>query len=344
MMKYARSFQPEYVLSIGDHFYFNGVVDEHDLRWKKTFEEVYDSEELMVPWYPAMGNHDWNVLPPQVGDDDLPRRGNGWAQIKYGQDELGTKRWTHPDPFFTTEYTTEDGVVVKTIMIDTPMFSGVYTGGRPKPNTDSDGNKCNVYDLDPKCVNNIAPVDPKIAAWAWEWIEKELENSNNADYLFVAGHYQVVDTEGIYDYEIFRKLEPLMEQFNVTAYFQGHRHTMEHAQRSPKLQPENETITNNVHYFTFGAGALLDTGAEMAYVLTGEIRPEVACHPRNEPNDFDNGSAICHKYWFTKKYAGGFGAVNITKDRALVSMISSEVDNLTDAYKVEYSFDIKPRK
>ena len=62
------------------------------------------------------------------------------------------------DPFFTTEYTTEDGVVVKTIMIDTPMFSGVYTGGRPKPNTDSDGNKCNVYDLDPKCVNNIAPV------------------------------------------------------------------------------------------------------------------------------------------------------------------------------------------
>ena len=65
--------------------------------------------------------------------------------------------------------------------------------------------------------------DRKIAAWAWEWIEKELENSENADYLFVAGHYQVVDTEGIYDYEIFRKLEPLMEKYNVTAYFQGHR-------------------------------------------------------------------------------------------------------------------------
>ena len=144
-------FQPEYILSLGDHFYFNGVVDEYDLRWKKTFEDVYDSEEMMVPWYPAMGNHDWNVLPDQI---DAPSRGNGWAQIAYGQKEFGTKRWTHPDPFFTTEYTTENGIVVKTIMIDTPMFSGVYTGGRPKPSAAG----CNVYDLSPLCVKNISPV------------------------------------------------------------------------------------------------------------------------------------------------------------------------------------------
>ncbi|CBY33663.1 unnamed protein product [Oikopleura dioica] len=306
MMKYAKRNKPEYILSLGDHFYFNGVVDEYDLRWKKTFEDVYDSEEMMVPWYPAMGNHDWNVLPDQI---DAPSRGNGWAQIAYGQKEFGTKRWTHPDPFFTTEYTTENGIVVKTIMIDTPMFS-----------------------------------DEKIAAWAWEWIEDELKNSEDADYLFVAGHYQIIDTEGIYDYEIFRRLEPLLEKYNVTAYFQGHRHTMEHAQRSPQVQPEGEQLTNNVHYFTFGAGALLDTGAEMAYILTGDIRPEVACHSSNEANNWDNGQAICHKYWFTTKYNGGFGAVNITKERAQVSMISSESADLTESFNVEYSYDIKPRK
>jgi len=337
MMKYAQRNKPEYVLSLGDHFYFNGVVDEYDLRWKKTFEDVYDSEEMMVPWYPAMGNHDWNVLPDPI---DAPSRGNGWAQIHYSEKELGTKRWTHPDPFFTTEYTTENGIVVKTIMIDTPMFSGVYTGGRPKPSAMN----CNVYDLRPQCVKNVAPVDQEIATWAWDWIENELENSENADYLFVAGHYQIIDTEGIYDYEIFRRLEPLLEKYNVTAYFQGHRHTMEHAQRSPQIQPEDGTMTNNVHYFTFGAGALLDTGAEMAYILTGDIRPEVACHSSNEANNWDNGNAICHKYWFTTKYNGGFGAVNITKERAQVSMISSESEDLTDSFKIEYSYDIKPRK
>jgi tartrate-resistant acid phosphatase type 5 len=131
LMKYAKINKPEYVVSIGDHFYFNGIESVQDRRWERTFEEVYDSEEMMVPWYPAMGNHDWDKLPEDTEGDRL---GNGWAQIEYSAH--GTGRWTHPDVFFTTEYTTADGAVVKTIIIDTTVLTGVYSGGPPLPDRD----------------------------------------------------------------------------------------------------------------------------------------------------------------------------------------------------------------
>ena len=86
---------------------------------------------MMVPWYPAMGNHDWDKLPEDTEGDRL---GNGWAQIEYSAH--GTGRWTHPDVFFTTEYTTADGAVVKTIIIDTTVLTGVYSGGPPLPDRD----------------------------------------------------------------------------------------------------------------------------------------------------------------------------------------------------------------
>ena len=131
LMKYAKLYKPEYVVSIGDHFYFNGIESVQDRRWERTFENVYDSAEMMVPWYPAMGNHDWDKLPEDTEGDRL---GNGWAQIEYSAH--GTGRWTHPDLFFTTEYTTADGTIVKTMVIDTPTLTGVYSGGPPLPDRD----------------------------------------------------------------------------------------------------------------------------------------------------------------------------------------------------------------
>ena len=67
-------------------------------------------------------------------DTEGDRLGNGWAQIEYSAH--GTGRWTHPDLFFSTEYTTADGTVVKTIVIDTPTLTGVYAGGPPLPDRD----------------------------------------------------------------------------------------------------------------------------------------------------------------------------------------------------------------
>ena len=54
--------------------------------------------------------------------------------------------------------------------------------------------------------------------------------SSDFDYLFVAGHYQTVDVRGYWDAALVRDLLPLMKAANVTAYLQGHWHTMEHVQ------------------------------------------------------------------------------------------------------------------
>ena len=42
-----------------------------------VFENVYDSDELMCPWYPVTGNHDWG------NNEDCGDAGNWTAQILY---------------------------------------------------------------------------------------------------------------------------------------------------------------------------------------------------------------------------------------------------------------------
>lgn len=42
-----------FVLALGDNFYFEGLPggDEDEVRFMNTFENVYNHDELQVPWY-----------------------------------------------------------------------------------------------------------------------------------------------------------------------------------------------------------------------------------------------------------------------------------------------------
>ena len=57
---------------------------------------------------------------------------------------------------------------------------------------------------------------------------------------------------GYYDMALFEKLTPMMEKYNVQAYINGHKHTLEH------IQEKNKQSDDDLHYFTIGAGAILD--------------------------------------------------------------------------------------
>lgn len=47
----SESRKSSFNLGIGDNFYFWGVKDTSDIRFKKSFEDVYYQKSLQIPWY-----------------------------------------------------------------------------------------------------------------------------------------------------------------------------------------------------------------------------------------------------------------------------------------------------
>eukprot|EP00795_Rhopilema_esculentum_P001385 gene1385-15793_t len=77
-----------------------------------------------------------------------------------------------------------------------------------------------------------------------QWITNELKKSKS-DYLIVAGHHPILSA-GAHGNSpcLMTKLKPLLEKYDVTAYFSGHDHNLQHIS-DPK---------SNVAYFVSGSG------------------------------------------------------------------------------------------
>lgn len=74
MAKHARATNASFVLAVGDNFYNKGVKSVDDQRFKTTFEDVFSSTDLDMPFYVAVGNHDhFGNVQAQVTS---PRRGS----------------------------------------------------------------------------------------------------------------------------------------------------------------------------------------------------------------------------------------------------------------------------
>ena len=59
MGKMAETIDIEFVVAAGDVHHFEGVRSVDDPLWMTNYELIYSHPDLMLPWYPILGNHEY---------------------------------------------------------------------------------------------------------------------------------------------------------------------------------------------------------------------------------------------------------------------------------------------
>ncbi|XP_061579089.1 tartrate-resistant acid phosphatase type 5a [Cololabis saira] len=234
MSKVAEQMGADFVLALGDNFYYKGVNSVDSPRFQETFESVYTAKSLRVPWYVVAGNHD--------------HAGNVKAQIEYTH---RSDRWKFPSYYYELNFhipNTEKTLTI--IMLDTVMLCG---------------NSLDFVDKKPQ--GPLCAVD---ANRQLTWLQQRLARSK-ADFLLVAGHYPVwsVSEHGPTDC-LLKRVHPLLIKYNVTAYLCGHDHNLQYLEEAgvgyvvsgagnfldPDIRHWNHVPKGSLKFFTGQASTL----------------------------------------------------------------------------------------
>jgi acid phosphatase len=186
----AKEMDAKFVISVGDNFYENGVAAVDDPQWQTSFENVYTAPSLQVPWWVALGNHDYH--------------GNCDAQIEYSKT---SKRWNMPARYFVHTETIDAGTTVDFFFLDTTPMKPGDDLGIPSHHLQS-------QDI----ARQLA------------WFEAALKAST-APWKIVVAHHPIFSggQHGDTPY-LIKNVLPLLEKYQVQAWFNGHDHDLQHLQ------------------------------------------------------------------------------------------------------------------
>lgn len=198
MGKMAEAIDIEFVVAAGDVHHFEGVRSVHDPLWMTNYELIYSHPDLMLPWYPILGNHEY--------------RGNTQAVIDYSGISA---RWQMPARYYT-KVMEEDGATIRLVMIDTPPLLDKYRKDTEKY---PDASK---QDIDKQLV----------------WLDSVLTSAKEDWVMVVGHHpiYADTDKNESERADMQKRVDSILRKHgNVDMYVCGHIHNFQHL-RKPDSQ------------------------------------------------------------------------------------------------------------
>ncbi|MCX6168146.1 MAG: metallophosphoesterase [Ignavibacteriales bacterium] len=183
--------EPEFVAAIGDVHHFLGVKSVQDPLWQTNFEWIYKHPELMIKWYPVMGNHEY--------------RGNTQAVIDYSN---VSRRWIMPSRYYAKTFSAAKNVGVLLLFIDTaPIIDKYRIDSEEYPDAGKQS------------------MERQLA-----WIDSTL-GASKAKWKIVLGHHPIYAGTGKEEAErvdLQKRLQPLLDKNKVDISVGGHVHNFQH--------------------------------------------------------------------------------------------------------------------
>lgn len=181
---------PEAVLALGDVHHFEGVASVNDPLWLTNFELIYDHPELMIPWYPVLGNHEY--------------RGNTQAVLDYAH---VSRRWCMPSRYYSLRFE-DDGITVRVIMLDTtPLIDKYRNDSITYPDA------------------HLQDADAQLA-----WLEAELAAATEDWVIVTGHHPVYADTpkDESERTDMQARVGEILRRHRVDFYICGHIHNFQH--------------------------------------------------------------------------------------------------------------------
>ncbi|KAL0889475.1 hypothetical protein Bca101_013458 [Brassica carinata] len=181
----------DYVISVGDNFYDDGLKGDTDPAFEASFSHIYTHPSLQKQWYSVLGNHDY--------------RGNVSAQLSH---VLTQKDWRW---FCRRSFVLLSGMVEFFFVDTTPFVENYFTD--PEDHT---------YDW-----SNVLPRDRYISNLLHD-LDLAMKKSR-ATWKFVVGHHGIATAgEHGVTQELVDQLLPILEENKVDVYMNGHDHCLQH--------------------------------------------------------------------------------------------------------------------
>ena len=242
MKIYTSEYKPKLVLNTGDNFYYCGIQNTSDPQISTDYVDLFGN--LSLPWYNALGNHDYGFNPDAQLElnQTIPQwiMDNRYYHSRIILDSDNNYKNNYNNNYNNNNNNTS--VVLNIIVLDTNPCINDYRG--------EDRSKWDPCSLQyPTCApaqgecffhENIVAQD---CTSQLEWFNNTLSNIPPDEWVFVIGHHKADEIDA-------EDFQSLLDSNRVHLYLNGHNHNLEHY-----------SINDQAKYMTTGAGGMVIIGA-----------------------------------------------------------------------------------